>query len=157
MLGKGFLGTRADWLMDLVLVALIVVIPAIVVSWRKARQRQYQKHKNIQFWLAVTLGITVLLFELDIRLAGGTGALTKHSAYAGTWLLTISFYVHLLIAVSTAILWATLIIISFRRFDKPPRPNHFSRQHKRWGRIAMILMILTGLTGIEIYILGFAM
>ena len=37
----------------------------------------------------------------------------------------------------------------------PPEPGAFSSLHRRWGRVGMISMGLTGLTGIELYVLGF--
>ncbi len=37
MFRQGFLGTRADLLMDIVVVALIAVVPIVLYNWRLAR------------------------------------------------------------------------------------------------------------------------
>ena len=46
MLPQGFLGTRADILMDLVLLSFIVILPAICWSWWQARHGAWQMHKR---------------------------------------------------------------------------------------------------------------
>ena len=158
MLGPGFLGTRADWLMDLVIVSLVVIIPAVLYSWRKVRAYEYRLHKKIQVWMTAILTVVVLLFELDLRLAGGVEELTKGSRYFGTPLLDYSTYVHLFFSVTTSMIWIGLIILSLRRFDSPPGPKKgFSKTHILWGRIGMVWMIMTGVTGLLLYVLGFAL
>ena len=158
MLGPGFLGTRADWLMDLVIVSLVVIVPVILYSWYRVRQQGYGRHKKIQVWLTVTLAIAVLLFEVDLRMSGGLDELTKASGYYGTTLLDASTYIHLFFSVTTSIIWIVLIIVSLRRFPSPPVPvRSFRRTHRFWGIVGAVWMIMTGLTGLELYVLGFAL
>ena len=95
MLGQGFLGTRADWLMDLVILSLVVIIPIITFSWYRVRQRGYLVHKRIQVWLTVILTVVVLLFELDLRISGGLEVLTQSSRFYDTVLMALSIYIHL--------------------------------------------------------------
>lgn len=156
MLPQGFLGTRGDILMDLVVLSLIAIIPLLVYSFRLARQKRYAEHKRLQVVLASVLAVVVVLFEVDMQMAGGIFALTAASRFAGTALLNGSIYLHVLLAVGTTLLWIWLIALSLKRFPNPPAPGAFSRTHRRWGRFGMILMLLTGLTGVEVYILGFA-
>lgn len=156
MLPAGFLGTRGDILMDLVILSFIIILPVLVFSWAKVRQGQYQTHKRTQLWLAGTLAVAVILFEIDIRLAGGTFALVAPSPYADTWWLTAIIYGHLIVAVLTSIIWASLIFFSLRRFQRPPAPGAFSATHRLWGRTGMITMILTGLSAYPLYFFGFA-
>jgi hypothetical protein len=43
VLMPGFLGTRADMLMDIVLLSFIVILPVLIWSWQLARhKRQYR-------------------------------------------------------------------------------------------------------------------
>ncbi len=143
--------------MDLVIVSLVVIVPVILYSWFKVRNYAYQTHKGIQVWLTGILTVVVLLFELDLRLAGGMEELTKESRFFHTPVLDWSTYIHLFFSVTTAIIWIALVIVSLRRFSNPPAPKQgFSRAHKFWGRLGMIWMIMTGLTGLELYIVGFA-
>ena len=156
MLPQGFLGTRGDILIDLVIVSFVIIVPVLLFSWSKARKGEYAIHRRTQLWLGITLAVAVLLFELDIRLAGGTFALIAASPYADAWWLTAIIYIHLVIAVGTALVWAILITLSLRRFGNPPVPGAFSATHRTWGRVGMVGMILTGLTAYPLYIFGFA-
>lgn len=156
MLPRGFLGTRADVLMDVVIVSLVVILPLMAFSWLKARGRAWDAHKKIQVWLASGLGVAVLLFELDLRLSGGIRTLMAPSRYSGTVTLDSVLYIHLLFSLSTAVLWVVLIVLSLRRFPSPPKPAPFSKAHRRLGMIGMVDMALTGVTGVALYVLGFA-
>ncbi len=157
MLPQGFLGTRADVLMDVVIVALVVILPLLVISRGLARKGSYAAHKRLMLWLAGGLGVAVALFETDLRLSGGIFELTKASPYAGTLFLNASIYIHTLLSISTALLWIVLIAMSLRRFPNPPAPGAFSHRHRVLGRLGMLGMTLTGLTGLELYIFGFAL
>lgn len=156
MLPQGFLGTRADILMDLVIVSLAAILPILWFSWTRARRGVWGVHKRTQLILGGTLAVVVSLFEADLRMAGGIFELTKTSAFHGTLLLNASIWIHMALSISTALIWLVLTIASLRKFEKPPRPGAFSKTHKLWGRIAMIDMALTGITGIELYVVGFA-
>ncbi len=155
MLPQGFLGTRADVLMDLVVVSFAVVLPALFVSWRKARAGEFGVHKRVQVTLFAVLAVAVLLFEVDLRMSGGIFELTRESVYAGTLLLNGSIWFHVALSISTSVVWIWLVIVSLRRFPSPPAPAAFSTTHRRVGRVGMIGMGLTGITGIELYVLGF--
>ena len=66
-----------------------------------------------------------------------------------------SLMIHLVFAVSTALLWAFVIIMALRRFPVPPEPTGYSRQHILWARLAAIDMVLTTLSGWIFYWLAF--
>jgi putative membrane protein len=157
MLPAGFLGTRGDILMDLVVLSFFLILPALVFSWRRVRQHQYALHRKTQLILGITLGITVLLFEVDLKVSGGIFELTRDSAYAGTTLLNLLIYSHTLVAIVTTFIWILLIIFSLKRFDNPPTPNAFSGKHRFWGRTGMITMILTGISSFPLYYYGFVL
>ena len=53
MLPAGFLGTRGDILMDLVMLSFVVILPLLVISWRYARCGEYVQHRAIQLTLAL--------------------------------------------------------------------------------------------------------
>jgi uncharacterized membrane protein YozB (DUF420 family) len=42
-------------------------------------------------------------------------------------------------------------LTSLKRFGNPPTPGDFSEKHRFFGRLAMVLMTLTGVTGVELY------
>jgi hypothetical protein len=156
----GFLGTRADVLIDIVMVSFAVILPTLIISWRYARNRaglpgQLTLHRNIQITLCVTLTIVVAIFEYDLSTSGGIFALTAGSAYEGTLILDVSVYTHTLLAVATSVVWLGLVVASWFKFPRPPEPNAFSDRHRFWGRLGMVTMMLTGLTAIPLYYFGF--
>jgi putative membrane protein len=157
MFPRGFLGTRGDLLMDIVILALVAVVPIVFYNWRLARTGRYPLHKTMQISLAVLLGAVVGLFEFNLRLQGGIFEATAASRYAGTGTLNFWIYFHTFFAITTIFIWIALIVVSLRRFPNPPAPAAFSARHRFWGRLGMIWMLVTGVTAIPVYIYGFAL
>jgi hypothetical protein len=156
MYPPGFLGTRADMLMDVVVLSFIVILPVLIWSWRLARhKRLYRLHRNVQLALALTLVVVVGVFEYDLSRSGGIFELTNGSAYSGTAVLNTAIYVHTLFAVAATLIWLALIVFSLWRFGAHPEPGSFSRTHRAWGKAGMITMMMAGLTSPPLYYLGF--
>ena len=76
---------------------------------------------------------------------------------SGTTTLNFWIWFHTFFAITTIFIWAGLIVASLRRFPAPPQPGPFSATHRRWGRIGMIWMLVTGVTAIPVYVYGFAL
>jgi putative membrane protein len=156
---NGFLGTRASLMLDIVFVAMFLVIPLLGWSvWLVKFRRRYELHKRIQLALAGVLAVTVVLFELDMRLNGWRGR-AQASPYGGAdaatdW-VSLALCVHLLFAVSTAVAWTIVTVRALRNFSRPPQPGRHSAWHLRWGKIAAIDMLLTAITGWIFYWLAF--
>ncbi len=154
---SGFLGTRGDILMDLVIVAFLLIMPVLLMSWRCARCGDYTRHRALQIGLASVLAVAVVLFEIDLKLSGGIFILTAPSAYSGTTLLNSLIYGHMLVAIGSVLVWAPLLLFSAKHFGNPPQPGVFSERHRFWGRVGMLLMMLSGLSALPLYYLGFAL
>lgn len=155
----GFLGTRASLMLDVVFLAMFAVMPVLVWSVWLVRYRQnYLWHKRLQLLLAAVLGVTVAIFEIDIRLHGWRDR-AEASPYYGTpnehGLLFTVLYIHLFFAVSTAVLWTVVVVRALRRFPNPPQPSEHSASHVFWARLAAIDMGLTTVTGWTFYYLAF--
>lgn len=148
---------NTDILIDVVNFSFIIIVPTLIYSWLKARKGEYAFHKKIQLTLFVVLFVVVILFEVDLRLRGGIFEMVKNSQFAGTLFLNGLIWFHLFTSVTTSLIWIGLIVFSIKKFPKPPVPNSFSGAHKFWGKLGMIDMILTGITGVMLYFLGFAM
>ena len=156
MFPPGFLGTRADVLIDIVMLSFVVILPILVWSWRLARtSRNYRLHRNVQLTLGITLAIVVLIFEYDLKMSGGIFELTKGSAFEGTPILNWTIYTHTIFSVLTSVIWVGLIVFSLLRFGNPPAPGKFSGTHRFWGRTGMVTMILSGITAPPLYYFGF--
>lgn len=67
MFPPGFLGSRADILIDIVTLSFIIILPILIFSWRMARNRKdYVTHRRIQLYLGISLFIVVSIFEYDL-------------------------------------------------------------------------------------------
>ena len=157
MLPAGFLGSRGDVLIDLVILSFALILPLLIYSWYQARSGAYAKHRRMQLALATLLAIAVGLFELDLKLSGGIFKLTADSAYAGSSLLNGIIYGHTLVAVASVLVWVPLIFVSLRRFGNPPIAGDFATMHRFWGRTGMLLMMASGMSAIPLYYLGFVL
>lgn len=156
----GFLGTRASIMLDVVLVAMFAVVPAVLWGVWLARRRQWQLHKRVQIALAVVLLLAVTAFEVDMQWLTEWELRAEASPYfdpadkwgspVGTMLL-----VHLGFAVPTALAWAYVVWGALRKFPNPPAPSPHSQSHRRWGWVAAVGMTMTGLTGILFYWMAF--
>ncbi len=154
MLPSGFFGTRADILMDVAII-LFVALPFVMsAAIRLVRRGEHIKHRNLQAVTLALIATSLLLFEADIRLSGGTQALLAQSGLApnvaGGFLLF-----HVLIAVGTFVSWLSLARLSWKRFHAS-LPGGFTAQHTIWGKLTFVGVCLTSATGCGVYFILFA-
>ena len=141
-------------MLDVVTLAMFVIVPILCWSIYQVRvHRRYSLHKKVQIALCVVLLITVVLFEVDVRI-NGWRHLAKPSPYYHTILFPV-LYVHLFFAITTTLLWLVTAINAIRRFEASPQPNEYSATHKILGRLAALDMICTSVTGWTFYYLAF--
>ncbi len=159
-MGQGFLGYPSTLMLDVVVCALILVVPVLLFSIYLVKfRRQYLWHRRLQTGLGVALLITVCLFEIDMRLHGGWQEILKRRAVLLTdpqlqWVSRV-LLVHLVFAVSTVILWAVTLTHGWKRIPNPPQPSVHSRVHKRLGWLSAITLTLTSVTGLIFYYYAF--
>lgn len=155
----GFLGTRASLGTDLVVVAMMLVVPTMAFSIGMARfAKSYTLHRNVQVITAVALLLCIVAFEVDIRLNGWVDRAAASPYYQpGGWNDPIdwSLAIHLCFAIPVIFLWGFVIVQALRHFERPPAPGPHSRSHRFWGRIAASWMALTAVTGWTFYWLAF--
>ena len=150
----GFLGTRASLATDLAVVAMAVVLPVLAWSVRLAQRGNYDLHRRIQLTMTGLLLIVVAALEVDVRINGWQIRASGNAGSPSTAVWS-ALAVHLVFAVSTAILWPTVVFLALRRFPKPPAPGSHSVTHKRWARAAAIGLTATAATGWIFYFLAF--
>lgn len=159
-MAKGFLGYPSTLMLDVVVCALILVVPVLLFSIYLVKyRRSYLWHRRLQTGLGLALLVTVCLFELDMRLHGGWQAILKQRAVLLTeeqlqWVSRI-LLVHLVFAVSTVVLWAVTLTHGWKRIPHPPQPSPHSTTHKRLGWLSTITLILTSATGLVFYYYAF--
>jgi uncharacterized membrane protein YozB (DUF420 family) len=151
----GFLGTRASLMLDVVFLALFALVPLMCLGIYLVKfRKQYLLHKRIQLSLAAVLAVTVLLFELDVRFHPWR-LRAEASPYFENGLVNLLLWIHLPFAISTAVLWAYVVVQALRKIPHPPGPCSYSPQHIFWARLAAVDMLATAVTGWAFYYLAF--
>ncbi len=108
-----FLGTRASFMLDFVCLAMVLILLVLAVSvYLVKHRRRFRFHKRLQLTLGITLAVTIVLFELDVRFVTDWQARARLSPYyqPGNWnVVWYSLLVHLSCAIPTALLWIATI------------------------------------------------
>jgi len=154
MFQTGFLGTRAPFFMDLVMimVALLPLLVAIAISF--AKKKNYNLHALMQTIIFVIAVIVVGYFEYGVRAGGGYEGFVKGSSVSHNY----AFYVlvfHIIVAVIGFIIWAHTLITAKKDSSTKALPGIYSASHKKAGRRAFVWIACTAITGIWVYILLF--
>ncbi|HJT36654.1 MAG TPA: DUF420 domain-containing protein [Pirellulales bacterium] len=151
----GFLGTRASLAVDLVCAAMLGVLAVLAWSiWLVKSRRNYRRHKRVQIALSLMLLLLLTLFEGEMRISGWRHRAEASPYYPAMVMPVLS--VHLVFAISTAVIWVYVLLVALRGFDRPPAPGRHSRNHRLWAWVATIDLIGTTLTGWLFYWLAFA-
>lgn len=156
---EGFLPWRGSFMLDVVVVAMLAVLPLLAWSIQLAKQKRFALHKAVQITLATVLLAAVTLFEVDMRLTGWVDR-AKDSPYFQTdhkWSCPagVSLLVHLCFAIPTLLLWIYVVAQALRKFPSPPSPGPHSAAHRRFGKLAGIGLFMTAMTGWAFYYLAF--
>jgi uncharacterized membrane protein YozB (DUF420 family) len=152
----GFLPTRGSFMLDFVFVAMFAIVIVMAISiWLVRSRRQYRWHKRIQIATALTLLVTIVAFEYDIRFLTEWRELAARSPYYDSGLVNWTLAIHLLFAIPTPLIWIFTMVQALRRMPNPPRPGDYSRQHRFWGWTATAFMGMTALTGWVFYYVAF--
>ena len=154
MFQPGFLGTRAPFFMDfvMIMVALLPLLVAVAISF--AKKKNYRLHALVQTMIFVVAFIVVAYFEYGVRVGGGYEGFVKGSSVSHDY----AFYVlifHIIVSTVGFGIWAHTLITARRDFKKHTLPGLYSLVHKKAGIRAFIWIVLTAVTGIWVYILLF--
>jgi putative membrane protein len=147
-------GTRAWFLVDCTFLVTLAAPLVVFVSLALARRRRLDAHRRLQVGLLVVCIAAVLVLELCIRLAGGSGAFLAHSGAQRTGLVRVVLAVHVTCAVATYAAWTWLAVVSHRRF-RGSLPGSFSRRHRQVGRLVYRGLCLTAISAAVMYTLAF--
>ncbi|MBA6154691.1 DUF420 domain-containing protein [Gelidibacter maritimus] len=138
----------------LILSLLAPFISLYAVSFIK--KKDYRTHIKIQKRLFWTCVIAVLILEIQIRVAGGSGSLVANSAYTHTSFFKTVLVAHIIGAVLTYIIWGITIFASNKKYKKRETlPGSFSIAHKRLGYVSIIGLFYTAITALIVYIFAF--
>lgn len=161
-MSQGFLGFDASLMLDVVVCALVLVVPVVAYSLYLVKVRKnYALHAAVQTTLSIVLLIVVAAFEIDMRLHGGWQKIINKNPDAprlvGAALEQVRtmLMVHLVFAISTPLLWTVTLVLAWKRFSNPPRPGTHSHLHKKLGWLATLDLVMTSLTGLGFYYMAF--
>lgn len=161
---NGFLGFDSSFMLDVVVCALVLVVPALLFSLYLVKIRKnYLLHRNMQLALGIVLLIAVGAFEIDIRLHGGWENIVNKNPEAPRLageafdFVRTLLWVHLVFAVTTPFFWIATIVLALKRFPKPLGPCAHSKLHKKLGWISTIDITLTSVTGLLFYYYAFVL
>ncbi len=111
------------------------------------KKKNISKHIKIQkrlFWICVA---AVLILEIQIRLAGGSGSLVANSDYTGTIFFKSILIAHIIGAVSTYIIWGFTIYGANKNLkNKLTLTGKYSITHKKLGYITIFGLFYTAIT-----------
>jgi hypothetical protein len=159
----GFLGYDTSFMLDVVVCALVLVVPVLAYSLFVVKTRRaFTLHRNLQIALGIVLLATVTAFEVDLQVVHG-GWLNVANKNAEKPRLTGErlaearqvLRVHLVFAVSTPLLWAVTTALALRRYPNPPRPGAHSRLHAALGWASVADLVMTSATGLAFYYVAF--
>jgi len=151
---NGFIpGSRGSLMMDVIVTAMLVVLPGLALGIGRAKRRNFLGHKRVQVTLAAALALTVVAFELEVRLVGWRH-LAAPSPYYDTTLFPL-LTLHICFAATTSIMWVVTVVHALRHFAKPPVPGRASPMHRQLGLATAVITAVTACTGWVFYWMAF--
>lgn len=151
----GFIpGSRGTFMMDVVVTAMVALVPLLTWSVYLAHgPRNFSTHKRLQQSMGLVLLLTVIAFEVEVRLSGWRQHAVT-SPYYETSLFPL-LYVHLFFAVGTFSLWILTLGLAMRKIPDPPAPSAHSQWHRRLGKLTVMGTYCTSVTGWTFYYMAF--
>lgn len=161
-MSQGFLGFDSSLMLDVVVCALVLVVPVVIYSLYLVKvRRNYALHALVQTSLSAVLLLVVAAFEIDMRMHGGWQKIINKNPEAPRLVgealdqVRTLLFVHLAFAITTPILWGATLILAWKHFARPPQPGTHSARHKLLGWLSTIDLVMTSVTGLVFYYFAF--
>lgn len=154
MFQPGFLGTRAPFFMDFVMIMVALLPLLVVIAISFAKKKHYTLHALVQSTIYVVAVVVVGYFEYGVRAGGGYEGFVKGSSVSHHY----AFYVllfHIAVAVIGFIVWTYTLWTARKDSKAKTLPGLYSKSHKKAGKRAFLWIVATSVTGIWVYILLF--
>lgn len=152
-LNRGFLGTRGDFLSDLLICALALIVPLLLIAIQQGRLKKIKVHHFLMLAIYYTVVAYVIVYEANMLSRGGVEFLNANvkmdkSIY---WVFT-GF--HVLLGAITLIAGALTIRLG-NRARADVINSVVRKSHRRNGWVTFILLVFTSLTGVGVYYFTF--
>lgn len=143
-------------MLDFVAVAMLGVCLVLTYSIYQIRvKKNLPLHRTIQIATAIVLVFALTGFEIDVRFITKWRELAEPSPYYASGFVNGCLWFHLLFAIPTPFVWATVIVMGLRRFKTGFNQGDYNRIHRISGRIAAAMMFMTAITGWVFYYVAF--
>jgi len=154
MFEAGFLGTRAPFFMDFVML-IVALLPLLTLSAiSMAKMKFYKLHAVSQTIIFIVSFIVLSYFEYGVRAGGGFNAFMEGSSTSHNYAFWVLLF-HIAIAVITLIVWIKTLWTARGATSNSSLPGLYSTSHRKSGRLTFIGIFLTAFTGIWVYLLLF--
>lgn len=154
MFETGFLGTRAPFFMDFVMI-MVAVLPLLALgAIALAKVKNYKLHALSQSIIFVVSVIVVSYFEYGVRAGGGFEKFMEGSNTSHNYALYVLIF-HIAVALISLVVWIKTIWSARKATKAGTLPGKDSVAHKKAGQLTFIGIFLTAFTGIWVYVLLF--
>jgi putative membrane protein len=154
MFETGFLGTRAPFFMDFVMI-MVAVLPLLALgAIAMAKVKFYKLHALSQSVIFVVSVIVVSYFEYGVRAGGGFEKFMEGSNTSHNYALYVLLF-HIAVALISLVVWIKTIWSARKATKAGTLPGKASLTHKKAGQLTFIGIFLTAFTGIWVYVLLF--
>jgi len=154
MFESGFLGTRAPFFMDfvMIMVALLPLLTLAAISLAKIKS--YKLHAFTQTLIFIVSVVVVGYFEYGVRIGGGFDAFMKGSQTSHSYAFWV-LIVHIIIAILTMLFWTKTLWMARKSTKEKRLPGGYTLIHRTAGKLTFIGIFLTAFTGIWVYVILF--
>ena len=154
MFQDGFLGTRAPFFMDFVMI-IVALLPLLVMGAISiAKVKAYRLHAMVQNIIFVISFIVVGYFEYGVRAGGGFESFMQESHTSHSYFIYVLIF-HIAVAVISLVIWVRTLWLSRGATNNNNLPGNYSQIHKRAGQLTFFAIFMTAFTGMWVYILLF--
>lgn len=152
---KGFLGTRADLLSDVLILALLIILLALAKGIRLARRRRFVSHRFLMISIFTVLVLYVVVYEANLALLGGIDYLRSSIRVSEASYFSLLVF-HVMQSAFALILGGITIGKGEEAFRRSQISGiSFTSSHRKiaWLEVAMLAMSV--FTGLAVYYLTF--
>jgi len=154
MFKAGFLGTRAPFFMDFVMIIVALLPLLVLLAISLAKIKEYKLHALTQTIIFIVSVIVVGYFEYGVRMGGGFNAFMEGSHTSHNY----AFYVlifHIIMATLNLVIWSRTLWVARKMTKLKILPGSYSHTHKKAGQLTFITIFFTAFTGMWVYLLLF--
>jgi putative membrane protein len=152
----GFLGSRAPLYIDIIAVAFFLLPILFFYSIRYAILKEIKKHIVTQVIVFVMMLLSVILFEVGMRLAGGFTTYMEASSANYTFFITF-LIIHIVTAIIVINTWSYQLITAIKAYRKGNLVGELAANHRRIGKYVAIGIMIVLVQAVVVYCMLFIM